>query len=279
MQVIHRLVLEQTVQTVDALERMKVPYSARHGTGWLSVQVSEIQREELMCRSLRFLADEALLAYSKSELEQAKWLVVRPAWRQYCAEDEEETFTYFCKDCRVGEGQTNDITLDREIKRMKRPFLSIYGHSTLFTSRTVQTLLEASTLTGFSFRPVNGKKEGFTQTKIVQLEVDRVLPPALRNAPEEFQQISVCPSCGIKHGVLRGGHPLKLDGAVMKDQTADIYWTYEHFGERVLSRYLVISGALYHFLRENNVANGLIVDCIVCIENNGMALSSPLVTD
>ncbi|MCX7691461.1 hypothetical protein [Thermoflexus sp.] len=151
-----------------------------------------------------------------------------------------------------------------EVRKMgKRDLSMTYGYKVIVSARLAQRL-QASGLTGFTFRPVWDYRRPYQgEPRLFQLVVTNVLP-AMASPPTEFEEERRCEVCGTesrfrKHTHWWGRIRYYEETSVyyrkeVLEGAADFNRTVELFGELAVAHpYVVISQRAYRWLREEGV--------------------------
>lgn len=256
----HRLLFKENQTNIDVLKAAKLPFNT--SVGLLEVYVLDNDLPKIGEILPFALVDDITKKYTKEELKAAAWLVVRPAWQQYYAVNEEKSFKCPCSACSSNQQQIGTILVKTDIKRIKRPFLKLIGINEILVDAKLVPLFAISGLQGFAFQKVHIGNTGRELASLVQLRVEEILPQAIINPYADYKHLWECPCCKTKHGILKPEIEIRLDKSIMTRQNKDIYKTYEQFGQNVIGRKFIISNSFYKFLLSNNLHGGVIVDSI-----------------
>lgn len=257
----HRLVYQNSPEILAEAHRLGI--SIDHpDQAIIHFHVAEKDIQKLNGFEKKAFRDDITIQYEKSELMEAMWLSIRPSWQQYYIKSRDFRIVP-CSACAAYDEQVADMIMESDIKKAKHPFLCPYDSNEILVSKAAKDLLEDSGLKGFSFRPVKVRNERTELLTMEQLFIEKLLPPAVRNAPSEYQDFLECPQCGTKHNVPKPTAELKLDRGIMERQENDIYKTSEYFGYIAFEHEIIISQRFYHFLAAHGLRNSVIVDRIV----------------
>lgn len=257
----HRLVFGSSPEILAEISRLGI-HRNDSNCGIIAFHVAEKDLPKLNGLEKKAFRDEITIHYEKSELMDAKWLSIRPAWQQHYIKSRDFRVVP-CSDCAAYGEQVSDIIMESDIKKARRPFLYPLASNEILVSLEAKELLETSELKGFSFRPVKVRNDKTVLSTMEQLVIEELLPPAVRNDPSEYQDFLECPKCGTKHNVPKPTAELKLDRSIMEQQKNDIYKTSEYFGYIGFEHEIIISQNFYHFLAAHGLRNSVTVDRIV----------------
>lgn len=204
--------------------------------------------------------------FTKKELEEAKWLTMRSAWRCGYPQPEDgigyEEITYtkqdFCKVCGAGLRQVADFRIKKTPKWGKRHFMMLnWVGDEIFLDDIARVLLKKNNLSGFVFQDVRDKKGIQIQPDIMQLVIPNLLPEGLVTDRRSIDQINKCPCCGVTKY-----HPTGIERVAFREgvfqNAPDIVKTDEVFGwEHWTEKLIIISQRMYKTLTENHLANSL----------------------
>ena len=214
--------------------------------------------------------DVVTAVYEQSELDAAKWLVIRSEWwNQYPQPQEEMGYIYttydtsmYCSGCEeynCGKGllQKKPFNIKKAPNWGPRNFLMLnWVPDELFVSLKAATVLEKSKLTGFSLWDVFDKSQKPFDT-IKQIHVENFLPKSLN--VESIKERLVCPNCGFEKIVPNVG-PLRFEKTTFENIDYDIVKTEDKFGEIGCDSAILVSHNFYDTVIKNNIGKGLVFE-------------------
>lgn len=265
-------------EIVSYLDTNSIKYEISSGIPLVTLEIFEHEKywpeiKDLMDRHGKTSLSEII--YSKSELNDAKWLQVRSKWRAEYPQPEKKfdykRITYndlhYCPDCGCGLTQKSNFQLKKTPKWGKKNFLMLnWIEDELFITENVAEGLNISDLKGFSIRNVDKYKTGGSLNNIYQLYVENYLAEGLLFEEGEIVKEIRCDTCNSTKRVLSGVALNRLKNEVIKDCSYDIVKTTEKFGDgRLCASSIFITNKMYKFIVVNKWDNQLCFEPVIII--------------
>ena len=259
MELRHRIVLNDTAENLQTIRRLKLGYTSDVGTIVLNLSTNQVKCLENA--QVDILINTIDKVFTAQELQNAKWLVVRPSWQQFSISNFQSAFRCPCSKCDANYEQVDDVRVSQISKKPKRSFLKLPWLDEPIVTQELKLLLTNSKLKGFTFRPIYVGSSLFPSEMFSQLIISKVLPEHMQDSEMLYKQRQICSECGTVHGVVDRTMPMIFKHQLIGEE--DIYKTFEYFGDRVVNRKIVISQAFYQYICNHELKNSLCVDDIL----------------
>jgi hypothetical protein len=197
--------------------------------------------------------------FTRTEIENAEWLVVRPDYSIGYPPPEETIWSDLytessCTKCRVGWRQIAPYHIKKDLSLKRKSFASFWGGFELFCTPEVVAAFETEQVQGYVTRPVLIHKTGEPSQHLRQIIVPQMAHAALVEEIIETERFAkhLCPSCGQAwyDYYLRGMLPLRRT-ALLPD--IDFQRTVEWFGNgRTARQEILISQRVAQLVVHNN---------------------------
>lgn len=253
------------MEAQNILDINKIKYAVNAGIIVAMIEQSESNNAAIM--QLIDMSIPCIISkkFSENELWEAEWLVVRPAWNQYYAENIKKTFSFPCTKCEAGRFQIHNIQIKDNFQKWKKSFLGIGGVDELFTNDEGRLALSDSGLKGFTFKEIYCLKTKTQKNNMYQIYIQNVLPRARVDSLVEFSSRTKCPVCGQEHVVLMPQSPFVLYRKAFCQIESDIVKTSEYYGESMAAQRILISRQFYRFLVNKKLDGSMVFDDIVTL--------------
>lgn len=175
--------------------------------------------------------------YSRKEMEQAEWFVLRSKWRweypQPAGDGGFYHITYsdkdYCKECGSGLVQIDSFRVKKTPNWKKKNFLMLnWIEDELFLSDNAKGILSNSNLKGFQFIDVVKPRIETKLEDFNQLKVNSILSPGIQDQDNTIREIIKCKKCGIVKYALTGRGLVYKKSIFQND--VDIVNSFEVFG-------------------------------------------------
>ena len=208
--------------------------------------------------------------FSKSELDNARWLRIRSQWR-FGYPQPEAAFGYRdvtyqegrCEACGAGKKQIAPFRMTKTPVWGKRHFMMLnWVEDELFITDICRSVLEKANLSGICFGAVSDKKGLGSLGNVNQLIIPTTLSPGVIADRRSIDQVYVCADCGAVKYHPTGIGMMAYDEHIFNN-TPDFVRTSEVFGwGKGAAHHIIISQKTYHVLIRNKLAQGLVFEPI-----------------
>ena len=254
---------------VNFLNEQKIEITNVEGIGSLEIFNDRSNLNEVVnfleLHNLKYNAATSQCIYTKKEINEAEWLMVRGTWRNDYPQPEKD-FGYihttydssdFCEKCLKGLVQKDIFMIKKKPNWGTKNFLMInWVHDEFFVSSKVETIFRDNNVKGLDFYKVfNRSKKEIEGTK--QIYINNYLQPGIKN--ESIKQELICSKCGYKKYLKKLGF-IYYSKDVFTSLDADMIKSHEKFGEMTCSSLIFITQRLYKIIVDNNLGRGLVYE-------------------
>ncbi len=207
--------------------------------------------------------------FSKEELFEAEWLIMRSKWH-YDYPQPEDCYTeltyseaHSCSNCGVGLVQQGSFRFKKTPKWGKRNFcMTNWVYDEFFVSPKAKELLESSDLKGVSFLNVLNKSGREVLADIYQMQIPYILRKALETSSDRIKKISNCAVCDKRKFLSNGRGKFEFKKEIFLN-APDFVKSAEQFGSGLIaSRLILVSQKAYKFIVENKLDSSLVFEPI-----------------
>lgn len=203
------------------------------------------------------------LEFSEAELEQSKFLVVKPKKQKIEITNAKDSFAHSCEMVdsfgitRVEhEWQIGTLAIAKEpsMKTNTALWASDSGFAEIFADSRVYELVASNALSGIKFEKVL-LKDGTYSNKIYQMTSQHLIQQETISLGHG-EKVQKCPLCGKEQFYIDSSYQLHLnDIETLLD--SDFYSTDRIFGDGIAEPFYIISQRFYQLLKKNNLARSV----------------------
>ena len=262
MRVLVHCSCDNNIETRERLEHYKIPYAIINSDSL----VYDVHNDEPFYLELVSVVKNRwfieIAEYSKDELENASWLIMRSKCGKVSTADEKYTFRYDCQWNNDPEKFHHETQIREYILTKKicwKPKNNFYAdecgnNSTIFCSEYAKQIL-SDNVTGIDFRAVLQKNSMEPRSDIYQLIFSHRIPHEALILPDDTNTIT-CNNCGKKQFWFTkpNNYSIKVKSSYL-DSKADAYVSEDLFGQGFGYHLIFVSRKVYKTITDMKERN------------------------
>lgn len=207
--------------------------------------------------------------FSKKELFEADWLLVRSRWRfgypqpQGNYDYEEITYTRVdqCAFCGVGLKQVRPFQIQKSPRWKNNHFFELnWIGDELFVDSFAKNILQESGITGVSFDEVRDIKRDQPFRDVFQLYIPHVLKEGLLSSTQAIAKTTKCMNCGRNKYLRSGIGMLEFEREIF-EEAPDVVKSFESFGDGFYAcRKILVRKKFYHTIASKEIGKQLVFE-------------------